>query len=393
MERSISSRFYFDYNATSPLSLKVIDFFRSGEFLFGNPSSLHQTGKKSKKFISETSEFLYKTFGLTSSDYQLLYHSGASEGINTFFKGIAFRLFKQKEQATFFFSTVDHACVVELKEALELLGHKVQFFGVDRNGQFDIAHLIDQIKQEEEENRLCYLNLTYINNESGVVWPLTLSEQIKAETKAVIHVDAVQLVGKIENWKTLSPLIDAYTFSGHKFGAMKGVGFTFLKKTFLFTPLIVGGSQQSGLRAGTENAFGIYSLKLALQEIIEKFDAAELSAAKNLIEEVVMKVVGDKGEIVARNAPMRNLNTIFLILYGQKAELLSARFDLLGIDLSTGSACSSGIIKENRILMSMMYSFDDSRSSLRFSFSPLMNQAQAALYAQKIISILEKMIH
>ncbi len=276
-----------------------------------------------------------------------------------------------------------------MKDELESFGHHVIFFDVDRNGIFNTEELIKKINHQKSKGFDCFTNFTYINNESGVVWPLSLAERIKDETHSFIHVDAVQLVGKITNWNYLSPKIDAYTFSGHKFGAMKGVGFSFINKNTTFSPLLVGGNQQQGLRAGTENALGIYSLKLALVDISEQFRPDELLEAKSDIESKLIDLMGAKGEIVGLHSPHRNLNTIFLVMHGQKAEILSAKFDLQGIDLSTGSACSSGVIKENRILMSMGHSFDDSRSSLRFSFSPLMTKLDAQKYFDKIKTVLE----
>ncbi len=389
MEKSISNRFYFDYNATSPLSKKVSDFLHSGDFLFGNPASLHTSGKKSKKYINETITYLTELFNLKHDTHKLFFHSGASEGINSVFKGLAFRFFKEQKKVSFFFSQVDHACVNQLKDDLESLGHKVYFFPVDKNGLFDQSELIKNILKETSEGRESYLNYTYVNNETGVVWPLFWAEDIKKETNAFIHVDAVQVVGKIPNWETLSSKLDAYTFSGHKFGSLKGVGFTFLNKEVHLSPLIVGGTQQEGLRAGTENALGIYSLKLALHEMKENFRPEELSLAKNEIEESLVAFIGDRGEVVGRSSPHRNLNTIFLVLHGQKAEVLSTKFDMMGIDLSTGSACSSGIIKESRVLMAMGYSYEDARSALRFSFSSFMKKNEVASYVEKIKSVLK----
>lgn len=281
---------------------------------------------------------------------------------------------------------------MQLKDDLEALGHQVFFFGVNREGIFDSEELIKKILLEKDKGQAVYMNFTYINNETGVVWPLELARKIKKATGIIVHVDAVQLVGKIANWNVLDPELDAYTFSGHKFGALKGVGFSFIKKEVMVDPLLVGGNQQQGLRAGTENAIGIYALKLALEEIEDKFSSDELFAAKNIIEKQLLQLIQAKGEVVALKNPNRNLNTIFLLCYGQKAEVLSAKFDMSGVDLSTGSACSSGIIKENRILMSMGYSFEDSRSSLRFSFSPLMDQAEAQKYLAKIESVLRGII-
>lgn len=389
MERSISNRFYFDYNATSPLAKRVTDYLHSGDFLFGNPASLHASGKKSKKHINETTEYLYKLFNLKTDTHKLFFHSGASEGINSIFKGLAFKFFKEKKKVSFFFSEVDHACVIQLKEDLEILGHKVIFFPVDKNGLFDQIELTKNILKETSEGRESYLNYTFINNETGVIWPLQWAEEIKKATDAFIHVDAVQLVGKMNNWDMLSPELDAYTFSGHKFGALKGIGFSFVGNDIEFSPLIVGGTQQDGLRAGTENALGVHSIKLALHDMKEHFVASEVGVAKDEIEEALVEFLGDKGEVVGRFAPHRNLNTIFLVIYGQKAETLSAKFDMMGIDLSTGSACSSGIIKENRVLMAMGYTYENSRSAIRLSFSPFLKKSDVAGYVEKIKSILK----
>ena len=389
MERSISNRFYFDYNATSPLAKRVTDYLHSGDFLFGNPASLHASGKKSKKHINETTEYLYKLFNLKTDTHKLFFHSGASEGINSIFKGLAFKFFKEKKKVSFFFSEVDHACVIQLKEDLEILGHKVIFFPVDKNGLFDQIELTKNILKETSEGRESYLNYTFINNETGVIWPLQWAEEIKKATDAFIHVDAVQLVGKMANWDLLSPELDAYTFSGHKFGALKGIGFSFVGNDIEFSPLIVGGTQQDGLRAGTENALGVHSIKLALHDMKEHFVASEVGVAKDEIEEALVEFLGDKGEVVGRFAPHRNLNTIFLVIYGQKAETLSAKFDMMGVDLSTGSACSSGIIKENRVLMALGYSYENSWSAIRLSFSHLMKKSDVAGYVEKIKSILK----
>lgn len=390
MEKSISNRFYFDYNATSPLAQKVKNFLANGDFLFGNPSSLHQEGKHSKKFINESRDYIFNLFQISPLHYHLFFHSGATESINLYFKGNALRLFKEKKKGLYLFSTVDHAAVNELKNHLELFGHRVEYFEVDGQGQFDLDDLIKRIKNAELNNYEVYLNFTYINNETGIVWPLSLALKIKAVTKCYIHVDAVQLVGKIINWNSLASEIDAYTFSGHKFGAMKGIGFTFLKKNSPYESLLTGGNQQDGFRSGTQNALGVYSIKLALEETQDLFNGPLLVETKKYIEDQLSNIIGTRGEIVGIKAPHRNLNTFFIVMFGEKAEVLSMKFDMQGMDVSTGSACSSGIIKENRILMSMGYNKDVSRSAVRLSFSPFTNLENARLFVARINLILGK---
>ncbi len=390
MEKSISNRFYFDYNATSPLALKVKNFLAKGDFLFGNPSSLHHEGKHAKKFINDCRDFLFDLFQLSPKNFQLFFHSGATESINLYFKGNGLKHFKEKKKGLFLFSKVDHAAVNELRNHLEILGHRVEFFDVDKHGEFNVEELIAKINSFKQQHEVVYLNYTYINNETGVVWPLSLASRIKKETGCYIHIDAVQLVGKIKDWKLLSPDLDAYTFSGHKFGALKGIGFTFLKKDSPYESLLTGGNQQEGYRSGTQNALGVHSIKLALEEVIELFDATKLEESKNYIENQIKEILAARGEIVGLNAHVRNLNTFFVVMFGEKAEVLSMKFDMQGMDVSTGSACSSGIIKENRILMSMGYNKEDSRSAIRLSISPYTTLEEAKMYVSKISLVLGK---
>lgn len=390
MEKSISNRFYFDYNATSPLSIKVIDFLRSGDFLFGNPASLHSTGKHSKKFINETKEYLFRTFQLDSNEFDLIFHSGATEAINTIFKGNAISDFKNNKKSLFVFSTVDHQAVISLKEDIEHLGHKVIFFSVDKNCEFNVKNLIELINSEKKEFSEVYLNFTHVNNETGVIWPLTLAEEIKKSTNAHVYVDSVQSVGKVFHWQNLSSNLDGYFFSAHKFGALKGIGFTFLKRTSPYYPLLTGGNQQAGLRSGTENAMGVYSIKLALEHLIENQNLNELKKAKEMIESEIKLNLASNGEVVCSQSNNRNLNTIFFVKNNEKAESLSMKFDLNGMDVSTGSACSSGIIKENRVLLALGYDSNQARSCIRLSFSPYLNSDLVPEFTSKILSVITR---
>jgi cysteine desulfurase len=388
LARLINNRYYFDYNATSPLASSVVQWLPSGDSLFANPSSVHSSGKKTKRFINETRKFLYQTFSL-NDDYKLFFHSGASEAINSIVKGFAQREFATGKRISLVHSVVDHSCVYNLKDELELYGHKVERFNVNEEGDFDIDDLISKIKSL---NGKVLLNYTWVNNETGVVWNLENLERIKKETDCFIHVDAVQSIGKIEDWMKLSNSCDAYTFSGHKFGAMKGVGFTFVKEDFPFCSMIRGGGQQEGLRSGTENTYGIYSIKLALEEILEKNSYKELSEAKSFLESGIEELLSNDSRIIAKGATHRNANTISLLLPGHKADILITAFDLAKMDVSSGSACSSGAVLPSRVLMSMGVSEEDAKSAIRFSFSHDMNLEDAKEFLPKISTIVKRFI-
>lgn len=364
------------------------NFLRSGDFLFGNPASLHTTGKEAKKFINQTSTFLFSTFQLTEQKFDIVYHSGATEAINTIFKGNAVLDFKNQKKSLFVFSSVDHQAVISLKEFIELLGHEVYIFDVNKNGEFDTESLIQTINFKSKDFYHTYVNYTFINNENGVIWPLENAVQIKKATNAFIYVDAVQLVGKMPAWNKLNEQLDGYFFSAHKFGAMKGIGFSFIKKESPYNALITGGTQQNNYRAGTENAMGVYSVKLALEDMLQNFNSDELYQAKMKIESAIEQMLSGRGEIIAKGAKSRNLNTIFFVLFGQKAELLSMKFDMHNMDVSTGSACSSGIIKENRVLLSMGHNPDNARSAIRLSFSPFLKLQDTDHIIKQIESVI-----
>ncbi len=359
--KSTSKRFYFDYNATSPLATSVKDWLTRGEVFFGNSSALHSSGKASLKLINETRDYLLKTFGLEKT-HQVFFHSGATEGINTFIRG-----FLSYNGGTFFCSSVDHAAVFNLQGYLSKTGISTHLFSVSTSGYFDKSRLIQEIKNVKKVPVL--LNITWVNNETGVVWPLSDIMDIKRETGCFIHLDAVQTIGKIPDWDLIPVEIDALTYSGHKFGALTGVGFSFVRKGIHFEPLLVGGAQQEGWRTGTVNFYGIYSLKLALDEHILKTDVALSLQGRRKIEERIKNTLREKAEIVCENAD-RSCNTLTLIVKGKKSDSMLMSFDMAGIDVGTGAACSSGIVRPSRVLSNMGFPEDDARSSIRLSFGP-----------------------
>ena len=388
--RLISNRLYFDYNATSPLANSVKDFLGKGEFLFGNPSSIHSTGKHAKSFINETTNYLTNLFKLTS-DQLIFYHSGASEGISTVIKGFAEEQIDRKRKICFIYGASDHVVATNLKSSLTLFKHKAIEFKIDKNGDFDSDYLINLIRKESRDYEVI-LNFTVVNNETGIVWPLSEAVRVKKATGCIVHVDAAQLPGKIKDWNILNNELDAYTFSAHKFGGMKGVGFTIIRKDFKISPLILGGGQQLGMRSGTLNSLGIFSIKLSLIELEQKFNWEKAENFKNKFKEYLKKLIGTKGEIVGENGKHKNCNTICVILYGKKADFTLALFDTFEIDISTGSACSSNLVSPSKVLQAMGYSDQQTRESFRFSFSPFESLTNLENYQNRIEEVLKKIL-
>lgn len=378
MEKSTNSRIYLDYNSTSPFAPSVKEWLAKGDFSFGNPSSLHTTGKNARKVVNDVSKFLLETFNLTNSHY-VLFHSGATEAINLITHG----LFEQKKEFRYFCGETDHNAAVSQCEILTKKGHFCEKLKVSKSGIINTESLL----KDGQPNTL--LNATWAHNETGLIWPLEEILSIKKKTGSLIHVDAVQSVGKLSHWRNLLPDLDYYTYSSHKFGSLKGLGFTFVKKEAPLYPISFGGSQQNGLRPGTENAMGVESIKLALQEMIQKENIKELYSARKELEELLLQNFKDKIEIVS-HGELKIGNTLFIILKEKRSDLLVTALDMEGIDIGVGSACSSGISKPNRTLLSMGYSERDALNTIRLSFNPQTNSQTLKSWATPLLKVLKR---
>lgn len=387
---NLNNRIYLDFNATAPVVAPVKDMLSSTELSFGNPSSVHATGKKARRALNEVRSFLYSTFGLSETDFQLYFHSGATEGINTFVKGLALKATSKKEKLSFYAFRSDHSCVCNQKPFLETLGHTYHCVPVAKDGSLNVGALEDLIQQDSADIKV--VNWTWVNNETGIVSPLSKIGELKKNHKIIVHVDGVQAPGKIANWSELNNTLDAYTFSGHKFGALKGSGFSFIKEGLELCALLNGGGQQQGLRSGTENTWGIYSLKAALEHVKKNYDFTSQNQATRQLEAKILDIVGEKGEVIGAANPHRNGNTIDLLLYGIKAHTSAMVFDMAGLDVSNGSACSSGAVIPSRVLLSMGYDEDQAKSALRLSFGPYFNEKEAKEIWPKLEEILKRLL-
>lgn len=383
----ISNRIYLDYNATAPLAEAVLQWYAKGALPFGNPSSIHTSGKTSKKFINETNRFLKDFFGM--NEFQLFFHSGATEAINNIVKGFCFKQMRQKKKFHVIAFSSDHPSSVNQADQVELLGGEFHLLNPMQNGDFDKSKLIEYIQGLDGE---VLLNYTHVNSVNGVIWSLEDAADIKTQTGCLIHVDAVQMVGKIEGSYELETSLDYYTFSGHKFGALKGIGFTFVKDVnSSWESILVGGGQQDELRSGTENIHGIYSLKLALEEFKEKFNMELLKSARVDLEDALKKEFPTI-ELVSQDATRRNLNTLSLIIPGIKTDILITAFDMAKIEISSGSACSSGSIRPSQTLLAMGYSEEQAKSSIRISLPLFMSEGEGIEIFEKIKVILSRFL-
>ncbi len=344
----MSSGFYLDYNATSPLSKSVKSWLESGDFHFANPSSQHTSGKSSRKTINESRQAIFKTFFLNEKDHSLFFHSGATEAINSFAHSFAEWTRLQKKNLLICYSKVDHPAVTTLVD--QYFGPHVQFMELDRDSHLhylvekNVAMIEDRKKKDPD--LLILVHHLWVHNETGLISPLRELSAFKKIPDLYIHVDSVQAPGKIPEWRELEGG-DVWSFSAHKFGALKGIGFTFFKSQLPFFPFITGGGQQQNFRSGTENPMGVASISLALQDLCQ-IDVIKTSELKNDLSQFLSQELQGKGAVLETSPG--NSNTIYFYLNDLTSDIALALFDVNGVELSAGSACSSGTAKPSAVL-------------------------------------------
>ncbi len=340
---------------------------KSGEFHFANPSSQHSAGKASRKIINEGREKIFRTFGKSEKDTRLFFHSGATEGISTIAHSFAEEARLSGKDLLICYSKIDHPAVSSLEESY--LGPHVKFLELKRrddlfyNQNENYRVLLD--RKENNPDLIILVHHLWVHNETGHVSPLKELEKLKTIRDLYIHVDSVQAPGKVANWKELHQG-DAWTFSGHKFGAMKGIGFTFFQKEMPFHSLLTGGGQQGSLRSGTENTQGVHSIALALSDL-EKTQFEKLSELRLKLLRHLEQELSGIGEVITADSSRMNANTIYFYLNKLSSDVSLALFDIHGVMISAGSACQSGAAKNSEVLLHL-HKGNSAKNGLRLSF-------------------------
>jgi cysteine desulfurase len=369
---------YFDNNATTQVDPAVLEamlpYLR--EF-YGNPSSMHTFGGQVAKAVLQAREQLASLLGCEPSE--LIFTSCGTEGNNS---AIRAALAAQPDRKHIITTQVEHACVLNLCKQLEKQGYRVTYLSVDRKGQLDLMELEAALTGDT-----ALVTTMYANNETGVIFPI---EQIGLRVKeygALFHVDAVQAVGKVPiTLKTSS--IDMLTLSGHKLHAQKGIGALYIRKGTRFRPFLIGGHQERGRRAGTENVPGIVGLGKAAE--IAHFELHYIDPERKLrdrLEKGILSSICDcevNGD--GKNRLPNTTNIGFKFIEGE-AILLS--LDKHGICASSGSACTSGSLEPSHVLRAMGLPYTILHGSIRFSLSRFNTQEEVDRVLQVLPGIVQ----
>ncbi len=343
---AISQRAYLDHNATSPLRPEVAEVIVRALQLPGNASSVHTEGRAARAEIETAREKVARLVGAKTKN--VVFTSGGTEASNLVLSP-SFRRLGQSGAAKLFLNATEHPC--------GLNGHrfpldKVEIVPVDANGILDLARLKTHLDKISEGPVL--VSVQVANNETGVVQPIAEIARLVREYGGLIHVDAVQAAGKVPvDMGALE--VDALTLSAHKIGGPKGIGALVLASDQfeIADRLIRGGGQEKGFRAGTENVAAIAGFGTAaeLAQAGLEAEAARLRTLRDEAEAQVRRIAPDA--LLVASASERLPNTFAFAIPGLKAETALIAFDLAGIALSSGSACSSGKVKRSHVLDAM----------------------------------------
>lgn len=353
---------YLDNNATTAVDARVVAALTPYlTELYGNPSSLHALGERAATAVAQARAHVARLIGAPAR--RVLFTSGGSESNQTAISAAASRAGARRRILT---SSVEHAAVLEPTAALAARGFEVERIAVDERGRLRL----DELERALDE-RVALVSVMWANNETGVVQDLRSVRELSSRCGALLHVDAVQAVGKLPLDVGASGA-DFLTLSGHKLHAPKGIGALYVRDDALLEPLIRGGPQEFERRGGTENVPGIVGLGEAARlarQWLEGDGPAQLGELRDSLEDELQERV-EGLEFHGRGAP-RVPNTSSLRLEGVSGEALTQWLSAEGVCVSTGAACSASRHRPSHVLLAMGLTPAQASGSLRISLSRL----------------------
>lgn len=356
---------YFDHNATTPVHGELLLQLSELASSWGNPSSIHLSGREPKNILRETRAKFSSL--LNCSPLEIIFTSGGSESNNTVLKSLV--NLKTEAKNKILVSQVEHPSLIKTAQYLETLGFEVAYIPVSKNGILDFDKYLALL-----DERTLLVSCMFANNETGSLFPI--AEMVKAARKvgALFHSDCVQGLGKVTlDLKSLD--VDYASFSFHKCYSLKGSGALYVKRNAPYGPLIHGGGQERHRRGGTENTLGI----AAMSFILDRFESILTSTIKtevlrNYLEEQIQSEIS--GVVITAVNSKRIPNTSHMTIDGIDGETLLMSLDLKGYAVSTGAACSSGSPEPSPVLLAMGFTKQEAQKSLRISLGISNTQEQ-----------------
>lgn len=375
---------YVDNNATTAVDPAVFEAMKP--FLteyYGNSSSIHTFGGRVKQYIEDARKSVASLIG--AQPFEIIFTSCGTESDNA---AIFSALYLCPKKNKIVISKVEHPAVLSLGKELERRGYRVVEVPVDKKGRIDIERL-----EEIVDDETAIVSVMYANNEIGNIYPVERIAEIAHQHGALFHTDAVQAVGKVPINLACSN-IDMLSLSGHKLHAPKGVGALYVKKGVRFRPYVIGGHQERGRRAGTENVASIVALGKAceLAKANMEKENTEVKKLRDYLEEQIAATIPKikiNGDLDSR---LPNTSSIsFEYIEGESILLM---LDQFGICASSGSACTTGSLEPSHVLRAMGLPYTSAHGTIRFSLSRFNTKDEIDKIVEKlppIITTLRKM--
>ena len=362
-------RIYLDNNATTivdPMVKQAMEPYWCEKY--GNPNSLHSFGTEVHPDLRIAMNRLYQGLHAAEED-DLIVTSCATESNNAVLKGVYFDLIKNGEKNHVVTTTVEHPCVANTCRFLESQGVKVTYLPVNQDARVEAEAVRRAITE-----KTALVSVMWANNETGVIFPVKDIARVCRERGVLFHTDAVQAVGKVPVDLRDAP-VDFLSLSAHKFHGPKGIGALFVRRGLRLAPLLHGGEQMAGKRAGTLNVAGIVGMGLAMELANDnlEFEDTEVRRLRDKLEDGLMRLAD---VMAVSRRELRVPNTVFLSVRGVEGEALLWDLNKNGIAASTGSACASESLEANPVIKAIGAGEELSHTGIRLSLSRFTTESE-----------------
>ncbi|MBN2332225.1 MAG: cysteine desulfurase NifS [Deltaproteobacteria bacterium] len=372
---------YVDNNATTQVAPEVLatmlPYFRE---YYGNPSSMHNFGGQVGPKVRQARQQVAELIGAAADE--IIFTSCGSESDNT---AIRSALSCYPERRHIVISRVEHPAIRSLGTTLAKQGYRVTEIPVDSRGHLDMARL-----QESLTPDTAIVSIMWANNETGVIFPIEEIAELVHRQGIMFHTDAVQAVGKIPINLRQTP-IDMLSLSGHKLHAPKGTGALYVRKGTKFSPFLIGGHQERGRRAGTENVPGIIGLGRGCQLAADNLERENtfVRELRDHLEHELLRLVPNA--VVNGDHDQRLPNTSNISFEFVEGESILLMLNEFNICASSGSACTSGSLEPSHVIRAMGVPFTMAHGSIRFSLSVYNTREEIDFIIDKLPPIIERL--
>lgn len=372
---------YLDNNATSQVAPEVLEemlpYF--SEF-YGNPSSMHHFGGQVGSKLDEARQRVADALGCEPGE--IIFNACGTEGDNT---AIYSALEANPDKRHIITTRVEHPAVLNVAQHYEKKGYDVTYLGVDEYGRLDLEELKASLRPDT-----ALVSVMFANNETGNIYPIQEIAEIVKANGTLMHTDAVQAIGKVDIDLKKIP-VDFLVLSGHKVHAPKGIGVLFVRRGTPFRPFMLGGHQERGRRAGTENAASIIGLGKALQIAKDNIEL-ENTRVKALRDKLANGLLESIPDSRLNGDPEKRLpNTANISFKYVEGEAILLLMDRLGICASSGSACTSGSLEPSHVLRALGVPFTFAHGSIRFSLSRYTTEEEVDTVLREMPAIIERL--